>query len=104
MRPPGRLFCTHKPASLAPLRVPQAYGPAAFTVGLSGGQRKQLAAWLSFCAAWVFAMVCIGGATRLTRSGLSMTDWKFTGEHRPQNEVGGCGVVAVVGCGIEVGS
>jgi hypothetical protein len=27
-------------------------------------------------------MVVIGGVTRLTRSGLSMTDWKFTGEGR----------------------
>lgn len=25
-------------------------------------------------------MVVLGGVTRLTRSGLSMTDWKFTGE------------------------
>lgn len=64
----------------------EAYGPAVFTAGLSAGQRKQLAAWLGVCAAWVFGLVCIGGATRLTRSGLSMTDWKFTGEHRPQNE------------------
>ncbi len=65
----------------------QAYGPAALTTGLTSGQRKQIAAWLTVCAGWVFALVCVGGATRLTRSGLSMTDWKFTGEHRPQNEV-----------------
>ncbi len=71
-----------------PCPLPQAYGPAAFTVGLTSGQRKQIAAWLTVCAGWVFALVCIGGATRLTRSGLSMTDWKFTGEHRPQNQVG----------------
>lgn len=66
----------------------QAYGPAAFTTGLTSGQRKQIAAWLTVCAGWVFALVCIGGATRLTRSGLSMTDWKFTGEQRPRTPVG----------------
>ena len=31
-------------------------------------------------------MVVLGGLTRLTRSGLSMTDWKFTGERPPGNE------------------
>lgn len=28
-------------------------------------------------------MVVIGGLTRLTKSGLSMVHWKFTGEDRP---------------------
>lgn len=32
-------------------------------------------------------MVVLGGMTRLTRSGLSMTDWKFTGERCPQSLV-----------------
>ena len=36
--------------------------------------------------AWVFAMVVLGGVTRLTRSGLSMTDWKFTGERPPMSD------------------
>ncbi|CAG9462943.1 unnamed protein product [Pedinophyceae sp. YPF-701] len=31
-------------------------------------------------------MVVLGGVTRLTRSGLSMTDWKFTGERPPSTE------------------
>ena len=38
-------------------------------------------------AAWVASMVVLGGITRLTRSGLSMTDWKFTGETPPQSQV-----------------
>jgi len=42
--------------------------------------------WLGGSAAWVYSMVVLGGVTRLTRSGLSMTDWKFTGEQRPQTE------------------
>ena len=32
-------------------------------------------------------MVVLGGVTRLTRSGLSMTDWKFTGEKPPRTQV-----------------
>ena len=32
--------------------------------------------WLYFIAALVFAMVIVGGATRLTDSGLSITEWK----------------------------
>lgn len=35
-----------------------------------------VARWLLICCALVFAMVVLGGVTRLTGSGLSMTDWK----------------------------
>ena len=35
--------------------------------------------WLLMCLLLVFAMVLLGGATRLTGSGLSMTDWRPTG-------------------------
>ena len=35
-----------------------------------------LARWLFFVAALVFAMVVVGGITRLTESGLSITEWK----------------------------
>jgi heme a synthase len=50
-----------------------------------GNQRavKQVTYWLVGGCAWVFSMVVIGGMTRLTRSGLSMTDWKFEYEHPP---------------------
>ncbi len=37
---------------------------------------RQMATWLLICAAMVFAMVLLGGATRLTESGLSMVEWK----------------------------
>lgn len=37
---------------------------------------RAVALWLFLCAAMVFAMVVIGGATRLTGSGLSITEWK----------------------------
>ncbi|KAI3428676.1 hypothetical protein D9Q98_007499 [Chlorella vulgaris] len=63
----------------------EAYSPAAFTAGLTAGQRRQLVVWLSVCSGWVFVLVVIGGITRLTRSGLSMTSWKFTGEAPPSS-------------------
>lgn len=36
----------------------------------------QIALWLLVCCGLVFSMVILGGATRLTGSGLSMVDWK----------------------------
>ena len=43
--------------------------------------------WLWFVAALVFAMVAVGGATRLTGSGLSITEWKpIMGAIPPLNE------------------
>lgn len=59
---------------------------ASLSAGLTPGTRRALAAWLAGGSAWVFSMVVIGGVTRLTRSGLSMTDWKFTGERPPQTQ------------------
>ena len=42
--------------------------------------------WLYAVAALVFAMVLIGGATRLTESGLSITEWQpLTGTLPPLN-------------------
>lgn len=49
-------------------------------------QRILLSRWPASCAAGVFVMVVLGGVTRLTRSGLSMTDWKFTFEQYPASE------------------
>jgi cytochrome c oxidase assembly protein subunit 15 len=39
-------------------------------------ERRAAAAWLFACAALVFAMVVVGGITRLTRSGLSIVEWQ----------------------------
>ncbi len=39
-------------------------------------QNRQVATWLFVCCGLVFAMVILGGVTRLTGSGLSMVDWK----------------------------
>lgn len=46
-----------------------------------------IATWLLFVAALVVAMVIVGGITRLTESGLSITEWKpVTGAIPPLNE------------------
>jgi cytochrome c oxidase assembly protein subunit 15 len=39
-------------------------------------RRRVIRAWLVLIAALVFAMVVVGGATRLTESGLSITEWQ----------------------------
>jgi cytochrome c oxidase assembly protein subunit 15 len=41
-----------------------------------GGRSRVVAMWLFLVAAFVYAMVVVGGATRLTGSGLSITEWK----------------------------
>jgi cytochrome c oxidase assembly protein subunit 15 len=43
---------------------------------LRSDRSAAVAAWLFAVAALVFAMVVVGGATRLTGSGLSITEWK----------------------------
>ena len=52
----------------------------------SAAAQRSVGLWLAGGAVWVFSMVVLGGVTRLTRSGLSMTDWKFTGESRPSTQ------------------
>jgi cytochrome c oxidase assembly protein subunit 15 len=42
----------------------------------SAAARSRVAAWLLVCCALVFAMVVVGGVTRLTRSGLSIVEWE----------------------------
>ena len=37
---------------------------------------RAIARWLLAVAAMVFAMVVLGGVTRLTESGLSIVDWR----------------------------
>lgn len=49
--------------------------------------RKLIVLWLILVAVLVFAMIVLGGVTRLTNSGLSMTDWKpVTGWLPPLSE------------------
>lgn len=39
-------------------------------------EKKPIAIWLLICCALVFAMVVVGGVTRLTDSGLSIVEWQ----------------------------
>jgi cytochrome c oxidase assembly protein subunit 15 len=43
---------------------------------MTDADRRRVAAWLLVCAALVFALVSVGGVTRLTRSGLSIVEWQ----------------------------
>jgi cytochrome c oxidase assembly protein subunit 15 len=43
---------------------------------LKSGRSQSVALWLFLVAVLVFAMVILGGTTRLTNSGLSITEWK----------------------------
>ena len=58
------------------------------TGGNPGAQtRLHVAAWLLACCALVFAMVVVGGVTRLTHSGLSIVEWQpILGTLPPMNE------------------
>jgi heme a synthase len=44
--------------------------------GETTGANRAVALWLCVVAALVFAMIVVGGATRLTESGLSITEWQ----------------------------
>lgn len=49
--------------------------------------QKPIAIWLFICCALVFAMVVVGGVTRLTGSGLSIVEWQpLIGAIPPLNE------------------
>ncbi|WP_019961727.1 COX15/CtaA family protein [Woodsholea maritima] len=60
--------------------------PRPFT---QAGTNRFVFYWLVVIAAFVCAMILVGGATRLTDSGLSITEWKpVTGALPPLNEAG----------------
>lgn len=50
--------------------------PATASVATAPRSRRAVRTWLFVMAALVIAMVAVGGATRLTGSGLSITEWK----------------------------
>ena len=52
-----------------------------------GGARKAIRAWLGVLFTLVVAMIVVGGLTRLTDSGLSITEWRpITGAIPPMSE------------------
>jgi len=55
---------------------------------MSANKNKPIIVWL-FCGCFlIYAMVVIGGLTRLTHSGLSMVDWNLFGSLPPSTEQG----------------
>jgi cytochrome c oxidase assembly protein subunit 15 len=58
--------------------APSLAGPAlaAPSPSAAGRPDRPVAAWLFACCALVFCMVVVGGVTRLTHSGLSITEWQ----------------------------
>lgn len=68
----SRRWCTTAVSSPGAVQSPQ--------------EHKVIAYWLLGTGGLVAAMVTIGGITRLTRSGLSMTDWKLQGSLPPMNQ------------------
>jgi heme a synthase len=61
--------------------------PISVTSPASGRAERTIALWLLACCAMIFMMVLIGGATRLTESGLSITEWQpITGAIPPLSE------------------
>jgi heme a synthase len=60
-------------------------GPAAPSVP-AGPERRGIALWLAVLFAMIVAMIAVGGATRLTDSGLSITEWRpVTGALPPRD-------------------
>ncbi len=53
----------------------------------NGDSSRAIAVWLLVCCAMLFAMVVVGGVTRLTHSGLSMVEWQpIVGAIPPLND------------------
>jgi cytochrome c oxidase assembly protein subunit 15 len=61
-------------AEIQPIHIPQRTGERAVRI------------WLITLAGMVFAIVIIGGLTRLTESGLSMVHWNLLGSFPPMNQ------------------
>lgn len=61
--------------------------PASISTARASVAPAKVAAWLLVCCALVFAIVVVGGVTRLTRSGLSIVEWQpILGTLPPMNQ------------------
>jgi cytochrome c oxidase assembly protein subunit 15 len=56
--------------------IDRATGEIAERADADARDRHAIAAWLFFCCALLFALIVVGGVTRLTHSGLSITEWQ----------------------------
>ena len=73
-------------AGAAPAIASEATAAAADAQAVPAAASAAVGWWLLGTSASVFAMVVVGGITRLTRSGLSMTDWRPQGKRWPRND------------------
>lgn len=85
------IFATSVRLQLAEIRGISRFMDKALHSDTASGARpsrpQALITWLMGVAVLVFAMVVVGGITRLTESGLSITEWKpITGTLPPLNE------------------
>jgi heme a synthase len=71
----SQIFKCDSPGATA-LRTPPAGDAGIQRKFISGFAATQIAVWLLFCCGMIFVMVVIGGITRLTLSGLSITEWQ----------------------------
>jgi len=92
---PSRAFCATavlgNAAKVAKVAGEAAATGAASTKTIAGqlvtaGYETQVGLWLLGTSAMLYSMVAIGGYTRLSGSGLSMTDWKIQGRRLPWGE------------------
>lgn len=59
----------------------------ALNMTLPSAENRRIAVWLLAVAVMIFCMIVLGGATRLTRSGLSIVEWRlFAGTLPPLTE------------------
>merc|ERR1719391_1490712 len=58
-------------------------GASAASAAQSGAVSRVVGWWLAGCAGMCVGAVVLGGVTRLTESGLSMTDWNLVGRPPP---------------------
>ena len=72
-----------------PSNVARLDAPLSSAAQRGAGRARIVRAWLWCVAALVFAMVLVGGATRLTQSGLSIVEWQpVTGVVPPLDAAG----------------
>ncbi|MGE5740255.1 MAG: COX15/CtaA family protein [Betaproteobacteria bacterium] len=64
------------PGGAARVATAIAPSPPARAHAVRQREPRAVIAWLALCCALVFAMVVVGGVTRLTHSGLSITEWQ----------------------------
>jgi cytochrome c oxidase assembly protein subunit 15 len=85
LQPPLRrmLLTLTPPPGVALHAAPSAAAAAASAPAVAVAVPRAIGWWLLGSATSVFGMVVLGGYTRLTRSGLSMTDWRPEGTRLP---------------------